>query len=72
MIKGDWVTSLKGDPSGVGQIQRVSLTKGWADVQWSDPKTGNWTKRMKLIELKLITIIDINPTEKAALKTSQC
>jgi len=77
IAKGDWVTSHHAP--GIGLVQRVSKKRGWADVQWgftqrvSDGvKIGKKTKRMSLVDLCVITIIDVHPTEVALKRASQC
>lgn len=47
--KGDWVKCQK-TPNVIGRVIRVSLKKGWADVEW---KNGN-KKRMKVESLEVI------------------
>ena len=50
----DWVTTKDG---GLGSVIRVSGTGGWADVRWRDRELGEWSKRMPLKALTVLTTI---------------
>lgn len=66
IAKDDWVIAK--NHVGIGLVQRVSTKGGWAEVAWPDQKN----KRVRLVDLRVITIIDVNPTEPPMKKASQC